>query len=75
MMSGESLSSREIKVVIGSPSHVSERKAISFAKKATKHIRIGRRWSFVNANVSPFNLPSYRNWEHPTKARAVLPRG
>jgi hypothetical protein len=53
MMSGESLSSREIKVVIASPSHVSEGKAISFAKKATKHIRIGRRWSFVNANVEP----------------------
>jgi hypothetical protein len=31
MMAGESLSSREIKVVIGSPSHVSEGKAISFA--------------------------------------------
>jgi hypothetical protein len=53
MMSGESLSSREIKVVVGSPSHVTEGKAISFAKKATKHIRIGRGWSFVNANVEP----------------------
>jgi hypothetical protein len=53
MMAGESLSSREIKVVIGSPSHVSEGKAISFAKKVTKHIRVGRRWSFVNANVEP----------------------
>jgi hypothetical protein len=53
MMSGESLSSREIKVVVGSLSHVSEGKAIRFAKKATKHIRIGRRWSFVNASVEP----------------------
>jgi hypothetical protein len=53
MISGESLSGREIKVVVGSPSHVSEGKAISFAKKATKHIRIGRRWSFVNASVEP----------------------
>jgi hypothetical protein len=51
IMSGASPSSREIKVVIGSPSHVSEGKAISFAKKATKHIRIGRRWSLVNACV------------------------
>ena len=47
MMAGESPSSREIKVVIGSLSHVSEGKAISFAKKVTKHIRVGRRWSFV----------------------------
>jgi hypothetical protein len=61
MMSGESLSSREIKVVVGSPSHVSEGKAVSFAKKATKHIRIGRRWSFVNANVESIRPPSYSN--------------
>jgi hypothetical protein len=53
MMAGESLSSREIKVVIGSSAHVSESKAISFAKKVTKHIRVGRRWSLVNANVEP----------------------
>ena len=53
MMAGESLSSREIKVVIGSPSHVSEGQAINFAKKVTKHIRVGRRWSFVNASVEP----------------------
>jgi hypothetical protein len=60
MMAGEPPSSREIKVVIGSPSHVSDGKAISFAKKVTKHIRVGRRWSFVNANVEPvppFQLP------------------
>ena len=63
MMAGESPSSREIKVVIGSPSHVPDGKAISFAKKATKHIRVGRRWSFVNANVEPVppsQLPQLR---------------
>ena len=58
MMARESLSSREIKVVVGSPSHVPDGKAINFAKRATKHIRIGRRWSFVNANVE--SLPSSR---------------
>ena len=60
MMAGESLSSREIKVVIGSPSHLSKGKAINFAKKVTKHIRVGRRWSFVNASVEamhPSQLP------------------
>ena len=63
MMTGEPPSSREIKVVIGSLSHVSEGKAISFAKKVTKHIRVGRRWSFVNANVEPVppsQLPQLR---------------
>jgi hypothetical protein len=54
------LSNRELKVVLASPSHLSESKAINFAKKVTKHIRISRGWSFVNASVQPMevsNLP------------------
>jgi hypothetical protein len=56
----ESLLDRELKVVVASPSHVSEGKAIEFAKKVTKHIRISRGWSFVSASVQPMemsNLP------------------
>jgi hypothetical protein len=55
-----SLSDRELKVVVASSSHVSEGKAIKFAKKVTKHIRISRGWSFVSASVQPMeigNLP------------------
>jgi hypothetical protein len=72
MMSGASLSSREIKVVIGSPSHVSEGKAISFAKKATKHIRIRRRWSFVNASVEPFQPSQLPQLGTPYQTRGGL---
>jgi hypothetical protein len=72
MMSGESLSSREVKVVVGSPSHVSEGKAISFAKKATKHIRIGRRWSFVNANVEPVQPSQLPQLGTPHQSRGGL---
>jgi hypothetical protein len=47
----KSPSDRELNVVVASPSNVSERKAIKFAKKVTKHIRVGRGWSFVSASV------------------------
>ncbi len=72
MMSGESLSSREIKVVVGSPSHVSEGKAISFAKKATKHIRIGRRWSFANASVEPVQPSQFPQLGTPQRTKGHL---
>jgi hypothetical protein len=72
IMSGESLSSREIRVVVGSPSHVSQGKAISFAKKATKHIRIGRRWSFVNANVEPVQSSQLLQLGTPYQSRGGL---
>jgi hypothetical protein len=55
-----SLSDRELKVVVASSSHVSEDRAIKFAKKVTQHIRISRGWSFVSASVQPMemsNLP------------------
>ena len=51
-----SLSDRELKVVVASPSPISEGKAIKFAKKVTKHIRISRGWSFVSANVQPVEM-------------------
>ena len=41
----------EIKVIVGSCSRVAEGKAINFAKKVTKHMRVSRGWSFVNASV------------------------
>src|SRR5690242_13459695 len=51
MIARKSLSSREIKAVVASPSNVPEGKAIKFAKKVTKHIRVSRGWSFVSASV------------------------
>src|ERR1700747_1826226 len=53
-------SDRELKVVVACPSQLSEGKAIKFAKKVTKHVRISRGWSFVSARVQPMemsNLP------------------
>jgi hypothetical protein len=56
MITGESLANRELKVIIASQSQVSEGKAINFAKKVTKYIRVNRRWSFVNDSVE--SIPS-----------------
>jgi hypothetical protein len=53
MMTGESLADRQLKVIVASPSQVSQGEAINFAKKVTKYIRVSRRWSFVNASVEP----------------------
>jgi hypothetical protein len=54
-------SDRELKVVVACPSHISEGKAIKFAKKVTKHVRTSRGWSFVNASFESMdvsNLPT-----------------
>jgi hypothetical protein len=58
----DSPQTRELKVVVASPSHVAEGKAIKFAKKVTKHLRVSRGWSFVSASVEPMemsNLPPF----------------
>ena len=51
-------SDRELKVVVASSSPVSEGKAIKFAKKVTKHLRISRGWSFVSASVESMDASS-----------------
>jgi hypothetical protein len=53
-------SGRELKIVVANPSRISEGKAVKFAKKVTKHVRISRGWSFVSGSVQPIemsNLP------------------
>jgi hypothetical protein len=47
---------REIKVVVASPSKVSEGAVIKFAKKLTKHIRVSRGWSAVSATIQPMEI-------------------
>ena len=56
MITRRSLSSREIKVVVASPSNVTEGKVIKFAEKVTKHIRVSRGWSFLNASVQSMGI-------------------
>lgn len=52
----KSVSDRELKIVVAGPSRVPEGKAMKFAKKVTKHIRISRGWSFVSASVQSMGI-------------------
>jgi hypothetical protein len=47
---------REIKVVVASPSKVSEGTVIKFAKTLTKHMRVSRGWSAVSATVHSMEI-------------------
>jgi hypothetical protein len=49
-------SGRELKIVVANPSRISEGKAVKFAKKVTKHVRISRGWSFVSASVESLDM-------------------
>ena len=53
---GKSASDRELKIVVAGPSNVPDGKAIKFAKKVTKHVRISRGWSFVSASVESMGI-------------------
>jgi hypothetical protein len=44
-------SPREIKVIVSSPSKISESRVVKFAKKVTKHLRTRQGWSAFNVNV------------------------
>jgi hypothetical protein len=72
MMTGESLANRELKVIIASQSQVSAGKAISFAKKVTKYIRVNRRWSFVNACVESMPLSQLSALGRPLQTKGRL---
>jgi hypothetical protein len=72
MITGESLASRELKVIIASQSQVSKGKAINFAKKVTKYIRVNRRWSFVNASVEPMPPSQLPALGHPHQTKGQL---
>ena len=49
-------SPREIKVIVASPSKISESRVVKFAKKVTKHLRTRQGWSAFNVNVQPMEI-------------------
>jgi len=76
MMAGESLANPELKVIIASRSQVPEGKATNFAKKVTKHIRVNRRWSFVNASVEFYaTFPVTPSWNPSSDRRPTYRLG
>jgi|SRR6266481_1413895 hypothetical protein len=72
MITRKSLSSREIKVVVASPSNVPEGKAIKFAKKVTKHLRVSRGWSFVSASVQFMGIRELPSLGTPQQTEGTL---
>jgi hypothetical protein len=72
MIARKPLSSREIKVVVASPSNVTVGKAIKFAKKVTKHIRVSRGWSFVSASIQSIGIRELPPLEIPQQTDGTL---
>jgi len=62
----------EIKVVVASPSNVPEGKAIKFAKKVTKHLRVSRGWSFVSASVQFMGIRELPSLGTPQQTEGTL---
>jgi hypothetical protein len=56
LLASKSPAGREIKLVVSSPSKVSEGTLIKFAKKLTKHMRVSRGWSAVSATVQSMQI-------------------
>lgn len=49
----DSLSGREIQVVVGSPTKLTESTLIEFASEITRHTRMNQGWSTVQTTVEP----------------------
>ena len=56
LLARKSPAGREIKVIVVSPSKVSDSTVIKFAKTLTKHIRVSRGWSAVSAAVRSMEI-------------------
>src|SRR5258708_38208364 len=56
LLARKSPAGREIKVIVVSPSKVSDSTVIKFAKTLTKHIRVSRGWSAVSAAVRSLEI-------------------
>ena len=49
----DSLSGREIQVIVGSPAKMPESALIEFATEITRHTRMNQGWGTVNTTVEP----------------------
>ena len=49
----DSLSGREIQVIVGSPTKMAESALIEFASDITRHTRMNQGWSTVQTTVEP----------------------
>ena len=56
MPADDSLSGREIQLMVGSPTKMAESALIEFATEFTRHTRMSQGWSTVHETVEPIDL-------------------
>jgi hypothetical protein len=52
----DSLSGREVQLIVGSPEKVEESALVEFASEFTKHVRTNQGWSTVHVTVEPIAI-------------------
>lgn len=62
----DSLSGREIQLIIGSPSKMAEPALVEFATEFTRHIRMNQGWSTVHVIVEPIEFQELPALGQPT---------
>jgi hypothetical protein len=72
LLARKSPAGREIKVVVSSPSKVSEGTVIKFARNLTKHMRVSRGWSAVSATVQSMEIGELPPLGTPQQTRGNL---
>jgi hypothetical protein len=62
----DSLSGREIQVIVGSPKEMTESALVEFASEFTRHARMNQGWSTVNVTVEPIGVQELPSLGAPT---------
>jgi hypothetical protein len=68
----DSLSGREIQVIVGSPAKLAESTLVDFATEFTKHIRMNQGWRTLQVNVEPMEFQELPPLGKPTHTEGDL---
>jgi hypothetical protein len=68
----DSLSGREIQLIVGSPSRVSDDALIEFASELTRLTRMNQGWNTVHAIVGPIEFQELPPLGDPTHTEGIL---
>ena len=68
----DSLSGREIQLIVGSPSKMAEASLIEFASEFTRHTRLNQGWTTLQVNVEPMEYQELPSLGKPTHTEEGL---
>jgi hypothetical protein len=68
----DSLTGREIQLIVGSPSKLTESSLVEFASEFTRHIRMNQGWSTVHVTVEPIEHQELPTLGTPTHTEGDL---